>query len=220
MRVQKLSLAAVALAAGLSVTACQGGDDASAGAHDSSSAASSPLPADSSSAPSSDQGSDGGSAPDGNGSPTAKPGTGGDNSAGSGTNSAGSATCKTSQLAMSVSGSMAEGDRVVHLKNTGSDTCTLKGFPGVDLKGKDGTFSADRSKLEAPTVNVKPGAETRFTLHAPRNDSGGHGVTMTSMVVTPPNETHSKTLRVGINLPVTDKAHAEPVRVDPVGTGK
>ncbi|MFD9812014.1 DUF4232 domain-containing protein [Streptomyces sp. NPDC059080] len=96
--------------------------------------------------------------------------------------------------------------------------CSLQGFPGVDLKGRDGTISATRSKAAPVKVTVQPGEETRFTLNTPPNTSGGSGVTFTSLIVTPPNETHSHTLPAGINLPVSDKPAA--VTVDPVGVGK
>ncbi|MFG2224935.1 DUF4232 domain-containing protein [Streptomyces sp. NPDC048644] len=97
---------------------------------------------------------------------------------------------------------------------------TLQGFPGADLKGKDGTTSADRSKLTPKKVSVKPGEETRFTLHVPPNNSGGSGVTFTSLVVTPPNETHSHTLPLSINIAVSDGSSPAAITVDPVGAGK
>ncbi|MEK0097471.1 DUF4232 domain-containing protein [Streptomyces sp. A475] len=207
MRVQKFSLLAVAVVAGLSLTACQSGDDSSAGSDDSSSAQSSGS-----------QNSGGSSASAGKGTGTAGSGAtaGGSSGSASGT---GTGACKTSQLAFSSSGGMAEGTLIVNLKNTGSATCTLKGFPGADLKGKDGTVSAERSKLAPPTVSVEAGEETRFTLHYPSNDSGGSGVTFTSLVVTPPDETHSHTLPVSINVPVSDGS-GPAITVDPVGTGK
>ncbi|MGW1806822.1 DUF4232 domain-containing protein [Streptomyces sp. NPDC002078] len=201
MRVQKLSLLAVAAVAGLSLTACQGGDKGSSDASDSASQGSG-------SQGSGSQASDGTGASSGTGTPTA-----------SRTGSAMTSACTTSQLAFSTSGGMAEGTLVVNLKNTGSTACTLKGFPGADLKSKDGTVSARRSKLAAPLVSVKPGEETRFTLHYPPNTSGGSGETFTSLVVTPPNETHPRTLPVGINVPVSDGSGSA-ITVDPVGTGK
>ncbi|MFE4675795.1 DUF4232 domain-containing protein [Streptomyces sp. NPDC056723] len=213
MRVQKFSLLAVAVAAGLSLTACQSGGDSSAGSDGSSSSAQS-----SGSQSSGSQDSGGSTASTGKGTGTAgsDASTGGSSGAASGT---GTGTCQTSQLAFSSSGGMAEGTLIVNLKNTGSATCTLKGFPGADLKGKDGTVSAERSKLAPPSVSVKAGEETRFTLHYPSNDSGGSGVTFTSLVVTPPNETHSHTLPVSINVPVSDGSGTA-ITVDPVGTGK
>ncbi|MEU5999308.1 DUF4232 domain-containing protein [Streptomyces sp. NPDC047197] len=130
-------------------------------------------------------------------------------------------TCKTANLEFSTSHGMGEGDLLVALKNTGGDACSLKGFPGVDLKADSGPggLSAERSKLAAPAVALKSGETTRFTLHTPRNDTGGSGLDITTIVVTPPNETHSKTLPVSLNLPVSDKAVAT-VTVGPVGTGK
>jgi hypothetical protein len=205
MRVQKLSLLAVTAVAGLSLTACQGGDTSSSDAGDSSS----PSSASSQSSQSStSQGSDGSGASGGKGAPTV-----------SRTGGAMASACTTSQLAFSTSGGMAEGTLIVNLKNAGSATCSLKGFPGADLKSKDGTVSAQRSKLAAPLVSVKPGEETRFTLHYPPNNSGGSGETFTGLVVTPPNETHSRTLPVSINVPVSDGS-GPAVTVDPVGTGK
>ncbi|MFB8271779.1 DUF4232 domain-containing protein [Streptomyces sp. NPDC055955] len=207
MRVQKFSLLAVAVAAGLSLTACQSGDDSSAGSDDSSSAQSSGS-----------QNSGGSSASAGKGTGTAGAGATAAGSSGAASET-GTGACKTSQLAFSSSGGMAEGTLIVNLKNTGSATCTLKGFPGADLKGKDGTVSAERSKLAPPAVSVEAGEETRFTLHYPSNDSGGSGVTFTSLVVTPPDETHSHTLPVSINVPVSDGS-GPAITVDPVGTGK
>ncbi|MGN5378078.1 DUF4232 domain-containing protein [Streptomyces lasalocidi] len=131
----------------------------------------------------------------------------------------GSGACKTSQLAFSTSGGMAEGELIVNLKNTGSATCALKGFPGADLKSKDGSTSAKRSSVAPVLVRVKPGEETRFTLHYPPNNSGGTGETFTTLVVTPPNETHSHSLPVSVNVPVTDGSGGA-ITVDPVGTGK
>ncbi|WP_329432007.1 DUF4232 domain-containing protein [Streptomyces sp. NBC_01280] len=208
MRVQKFSLLAVAVAAGLSLTACQSGDDSSAGSDDSPSSAQS----------SGSQDSGGSSASTGKGAGTAGSDASAEGASGAASGTATSA-CRTSQLAFSSSGGMAEGTLIVNLKNTGTATCTLKGFPGADLKGKDGTVSAERSKLAPPSVSVKAGEETRFTLHYPSNDSGGSGVTFTSLVVTPPNETHSHTLPVSVSVPVSDGS-GPAITVDPVGTGK
>ncbi|MEU6775865.1 DUF4232 domain-containing protein [Streptomyces sp. NPDC046759] len=209
MRVQKLSMLAVTAVAGLSLTACQGGDKASSG-----SGASSAPSSQSSASRSSGSESSGSQASGGSG-----PSAGASAPAGSRTGSAMTSACTTSHLAFSTSGGMAEGTLIVNLKNTGSTACVLKGFPGADLKSKDGSVSAGRSKLAAPLIRVKPGEETRFTLHYPPNGSGGSGETFTSLVVTPPNETHSHTLPVSIDVPVSDGS-GPAITVDPVGTGK
>ncbi|MFF1693414.1 DUF4232 domain-containing protein [Streptomyces sp. NPDC058257] len=226
MRAKTLTLAAVALAASLSLTACQGDEDSAAsgsgsgsgsgngsGASSSSSSASASSSSSSSSSPGSSDGND--------------KATGGESAAtessgqGSGGGQVTTGNCKTANLTFSSSHGMGEGDLLVSIKNTGGDACTLKGFPGVDLKADSGPggISAERSELAAPAVALKGGETTRFTLHTPRNDTGGSGLDITTIVVTPPNETHSKTLPVSLNVPVSDKAVAT-VTVDPVGTGK
>ncbi|BBJ42239.1 hypothetical protein SSPO_049570 [Streptomyces antimycoticus] len=203
---RKVAAAAVVAVAAFGLTACQDNADASG---DSSSAASSSSggsdSSDSGTSGSSDSGSSGSS------------GSGSSGSGGGG--NAGSDACATSQLAFRSTHGMGEGTLIVDLKNTGSATCTLQGFPGVDLKSKNGTLSAKRSDLAAPKTSVKPGEETRFTLYYPPNTSGGSGETFTTLVVTPPNETHSHSLPVSINVPVTDGSGSD-IKVDPVGTGK
>ncbi|OIK08280.1 DUF4232 domain-containing protein [Streptomyces monashensis] len=213
MRVQKLSLLVVAAVAGLSLTACSGSDSGSSAKSDSS------APSQSTGSQDSGTQSTGGSGAatgkgTGTGTGTGQAGTNGGAVAGGG-----SGACKTAQLAFSTSGGMAEGELIVNLKNTGSATCALKGFPGADLKSKDGSISARRSSVAPVPVRVKPGEETRFTLHYPPNNSGGTGETFTTLVVTPPGETHSHSLPVGVNVPVTDGSGGA-ITVDPVGTGK
>lgn len=113
---------------------------------------------------------------------------------------------------------MAEGDLVVSLRNTG-DACTLKGFPGVDLRSQDasGPLSAKRSEVAAPVVDLANGETTRFTLHYPPAE--GTGVYVSAIAVTPPDETRSKALSVSLRLQIADGADQNVV-VDPVGTGK
>lgn len=154
---------------------------------------------------------------DPNGSPAAGQPTRG-NGSGTGGGSA-AAVCQTANLSFSSSGGMAQGEVLINLKNTGSTTCSMHGFPGVDLKGRDGTVSATRTTMAVPTVTLSPGQTTDFTLHYPPNNSGGSGVTFTSVVVTPPNETHSHTMSLGINIPA-DSNSAPTITVDPVGAGK
>ncbi|WP_326686567.1 MULTISPECIES: DUF4232 domain-containing protein [unclassified Streptomyces] len=165
---------------------------------------------------------DGKGSPDGSGNNdagTSGAGGGSGSEGGSGPGAGNAGPCKTSQLAFSTSNGMAEGTLVVNLKNTGTATCTLKGFPGADLKGEGGSLPAARRNAAAPMVSVDSGEATHFTLNYPANDSGGSGVNMTSLVVTPPNETHSQTLPVSINLPVSDSA-GPGIAVGPVGAGQ
>ncbi|WP_255955721.1 DUF4232 domain-containing protein [Streptomyces odontomachi] len=216
MRVQKITLAALALAASLSLTACQGDDDA-AGANDSASSAAS-------SGGSTDQTSGGSDASDdsGSGSDTSSAGESADGGSadGSGGGQVTTGTCKTANLAFSSSHGMGEGELIISLKNTG-EACSLKGFPGVDLMSQDTSepLSANRSTLAAPGVALQTGDTTRFTLHYPPNNSGGTGVYVSALHVTPPNETHYKALSVSFSVPVSADT-GDKVMVDPVGTGK
>ncbi|MFF3491350.1 DUF4232 domain-containing protein [Streptomyces sp. NPDC002795] len=209
MRARKLTLAAVALAAGLSLTACQGNEDSAADTNDDSPAASS---ASSSSSSGGNSETSGKNVSDSGEKTAAAEGSGG--------GQINTGPCKTSNLAFDSAHGMGEGTLIVSMKNT-SDACSLKGFPGVDLRSEQasGPLSAHRSGLASPSVVLGNGESTRFTLHYPPNTTGGSGVDVTSLDITPPNETHSTNLKVGINLPVSDGADQK-VYVDPVGTGK
>ncbi|MGP3985831.1 DUF4232 domain-containing protein [Streptomyces sp. 3N207] len=209
MRAHKLTLAALALAAGLSLTACQGNEDSNASTNTSGSSSSS-----------SGGTSGGGSASDKNATNTGDDSKAPETAPGTGNGQINTGPCKTADLGFGTSNGMADGTLIVSLTNTGGDACSLKGFPGVDLRTKYSSkpLSAQRSNLPARAVTLKSGEATRFTLHYPPNNTGGTGVRVSSIVVTPPNETHSKKLRASITLPV--KGSDQQITVDPVGTGK
>ncbi|MFF4248584.1 DUF4232 domain-containing protein [Streptomyces sp. NPDC001822] len=114
---------------------------------------------------------------------------------------------------------MAEGEVLINLRNAGSTTCTMHGFPGVDLSGKDGTVSAERGDRPVPVVTLSPGEGTDFPVHFPSGDSGGSGVTFTSAVVTPPNETHSHRVSLSVRVPVGPGSTPR-ITVEPVGSGR
>ncbi|WP_103760934.1 DUF4232 domain-containing protein [Streptomyces sp. SM10] len=211
MRVKKLTLTALALAAGLSLTACQGNEDSAADTSGSGASSSS------SAAASGDSGTSDQSA-----AASGHDATASESAQGSGNGQVTTGTCMTSNLEFGTAHGMGEGDLLVSLKNTG-DACTLKGFPGVDLRSQDasGPLSAERSELDAPVVDLGNGETTRFTLHYPPNNTGGSGVYVTAIEVTPPDETHSKALSVDLRLPVGADGDGDGgVVVDPVGTGK
>ncbi|MGQ4514849.1 DUF4232 domain-containing protein [Streptomyces sp. DW26H14] len=225
MRIQKISvLTLVAVAAGLSLTACDKGSDNSSASVSSSSSTADNQGASAKTKTDSAAGAASGT------SVSKSSGSGSGSTSGSGTASVtgtdpgapagpSGSTCRTANLSFTTSGGMAEGELIVNMKNTGSSTCTMHGFPGVDLKGHDGTVSATRTKINAPDVKLASGEETRFTLHYPENNTGGSGVTFTSLIVTPPNETHSHTIHTGINIPANSDS-APTITVDPVGSGK
>ncbi|KIF75941.1 hypothetical protein QR77_22770 [Streptomyces sp. 150FB] len=221
---RKLSgLALLAVAAGLSLTACNATGSIAAGPASSSATAgqdgSSDSGADTASPSSATSGQSGSSG-------SGKSGGSGSSDSGSGSGSSSGSMCKTSNLSMSTQhGISGEGQEIVHLTNTGSGTCTMHGFPGVDLKSDSGsdTVSAARSNSDVPTVTLAPGEKTDFVLNYEFNNSGGSGFTFTTMIVTPPNETHSKTLGTSVNIPVDNPDQASDsagIQVNAVGAGK
>ncbi|WP_077801061.1 DUF4232 domain-containing protein [Streptomyces sp. JHA26] len=222
MRVNKLTIAALAVAAGLSLTACQNDDDA-AGQNDSPTTSSSPS---SSSKDGSSPGSSGGSGGSG--------GSGSSDSSGQGTaedatgespgqEQSATGTCRTDELEVTAQDNTIGGDEentvAVTFTNGGGRDCTLAGFAGVDLETNAGTVSAERTGEPAPATVLKDGKSVSFFISYPANDTGGSGVRVTGLVVTPPNETKSVTLDWpgAASLPVTDGS-GTPVKVGPIGS--
>lgn len=213
MRVRKLTLAAMALAAGLSLTACQNDDGTDQGATPPTASAPSAADGGSGSAGSDQEGGtgSGGKTPNGSG------GTGGSGEDGR------TAKCRTDELEITAIDATVGGDDrgtvAVDLKNGGGRDCTLEGYAGVDLKTNAGTLSAKRTGEQAPTVVLADGDTVTFGITYPVNDTGGSGVRITGLVVTPPNETKSVTLDWpgAASLPVTDGS-GTPVQVGPMGS--
>ncbi|SED15792.1 Protein of unknown function [Streptomyces sp. 2131.1] len=211
MRAHKITFAALVVAAGLSLTACQNDDDAAAQTDPSSVTTASPS--------SGDSGSDGSDPA----SPEASPG-GKDTSAGAGSGESGKAAkCRTDGLKITAIDNFIDGDPqgtvAVEMKNSGGQDCVIAGFAGVDLKTDSGTLSAERKGEPGDPYVLKSGKSIGFSVTYPLNETGGTGVRITGLVVTPPNETKSVTLAWPgkPSLPVTDGS-GEPVRVGPIGS--
>ncbi|KPH97134.1 Protein of unknown function DUF4232 [Actinobacteria bacterium OK074] len=230
MRVRPLTFAALAVAAGLSLTACQN-DDAGTGQSDSSSAS---TVSSGATVSSSGGGSDAGSSDQsgakdstGTSSTTSSGGTssgGTGAAAGTGSNAnAKAGMCRTDGLEITAKDNTIDGDPdgtvVVELTNGSGSDCTISGYAGVDLKTNAGTLSAKRTGRQATSVVLKNGKSIDFPINYPLNKSGGSGVRITGLVVTPPNETKSVTLTWpgAATLPVTDGS-GSPVTVGPVGS--
>jgi hypothetical protein len=227
------ALALVVVAAGLSLTACGPDDSSASGPTSSDTAGATSSSSDSgqtlepSSAPGQDTSSNGGSSSGSSSSSSSSGGsTGGSGtSGGSGSSNSGS-MCTTSNLAITAEHGMSdEGMELVHLKNTGSSSCSMHGFAGVDMKNGSDTVSVPRyPKSDVPTVKLAPGETTDFAFYYPMNKSGGSGYTFTSLVITPPNETHSKTVSASINVPVQNPddqgSDASQLYVLAVGSGE
>ncbi|MFF1690957.1 MULTISPECIES: DUF4232 domain-containing protein [unclassified Streptomyces] len=219
MRVHRLTFAALAVVAGLSLTACNSNDGAAQS--DSSSA-----PSASSSAGGSDSGGSGTGGSDQAGSDQSNGnGSGGQGTvAGTGSNANGKVgKCRTDELEVTASDSTIDGDTegsvAVTFKNGGGRDCTLAAYAGVDLKTNQGELSAKRTGQAASPMVLKDGKSVSFGISYPLNKSGGSGVRITGLVVTPPNETKSVTLDWpgAATLPVTDGS-GSPVQVGPIGS--
>jgi len=227
MRVQnssKMSAAAVlVLAAGLSLTACSGNSNGSgSGGSKDGGANSVPSASTSSGGSITDPGGGAGAtATPGNNSGATKGGAGsGRTSGGSGATAHSEVPCRTAHLAFARGSSYTQDDYThiaIKLTNSGSVPCSLHGFPGVDLVGKDGRVSARRAARTPGTVTLAPGRHASFDLRVLQNNTGGTGVTFTSALITPPDETHPHTLPLTVNLPAQGEgAGAQAVVVGPV----
>lgn len=212
MRVRKLTFAALAVAAGLSLTACQNGED--------DMGQTAPSSASSASGGSGSGGSEQGGGKDSDGKGSGGQGT----AAGTGSNENGKiGKCRTDELEITASDSTVGGDTdgtvAVELKNGGGRDCVLSGYAGVDLKTSAGSLSAERTGEKATPMTLKDGKSVYFGINYPLNESGGSGVRITGLVVTPPDETKSVTLDWpgAATLPVTDGSGSQ-VKVGPMGS--
>ncbi|MFJ8747633.1 DUF4232 domain-containing protein, partial [Embleya sp. NPDC127516] len=130
--------------------------------------------------------------------------------------------CRTDDLQVTAIDATIGGDTnhtvAVTFKNIGHN-CTMSGFAGVDLQTSAGPLSAKRTGAPADPFTLKSDKSVSFGITYPANDSGGSGVRITGLQVTPPGETKSVTLRwpgTG-SLPVTDGT-GSPVDVGPIGS--
>ncbi|MFE6164163.1 DUF4232 domain-containing protein [Streptomyces sp. NPDC056486] len=216
---RKAVAAVIGLVAALSLTACNG-DDNAAGETTTSPTASA------------DKGDSNEGADSGTGTGTEEPSSGGESDQGTaaGTDdSKGDANqggkvgiCRTDELEVNAADNTTdkkEGVVTVAFKNGGGRDCAINGFAGVDLTASTGdTLSVDRNG-ESPAPGIlKDGETAAFNITFPYNNSGGSGVRVTSLVVTPPNETKHVTLDWPAGtLPVTDGESPVKLEISPVG---
>ncbi|MEU4302338.1 DUF4232 domain-containing protein [Kitasatospora aureofaciens] len=212
MHARKLAFAALAVAAALSLTACQNDDtDTAQGtstAAPTASTGTAPIGGPASNAPATSK----------PGKPGAAPTTAPAGSTGAGK----TAKCRTADLTITAADHTITGDPtntvVVELKNHSGKDCTLSGYAGVDLTTPSGTLSAKRSGEPVVTGVVANGKSTYFGISYPANNTGGSGLRITGLVVTPPDETQSVTLPwpgAG-SLPAADDS--APVKIGPIGS--
>ncbi|MEX0173840.1 DUF4232 domain-containing protein [Streptomyces sp. LMG1-1-1.1] len=220
LHTRKAVAAAIGLVAALSLTACNGEDNASDNTQASPTASADKA---------------GGTGGPDQTDPSAETGTGGsdqgagastggsDRSADTGDNSGGKVgICRTDALEVAATDNTTdktEGVVTVSFKNSGGSSCRISGFAGVDLKTSQGdTFSVNRNGEQALPQILKDGKTAAFNITFPVNNSGGSGVQLTDLVVTPPNETKHVTLKWPAGtLPVTDGGDNGKLEISPVG---
>ncbi|MEV2256941.1 DUF4232 domain-containing protein [Streptomyces sp. NPDC050147] len=227
---RKAVAAVIGLVAALSLTACNGDDNASSettgkptasadkGGDNADAGADAGTDGGTGGASGGDKASDGGTS-SGSGGDGAAQGT----AAGTGDNSNGKAgICRTDELEVNATDNTTdktEGVVTVVFKNGGGRDCTIKGYAGVDLTASTGdTLSVSRNGEQPSSGILKDGESAAFNITFPYNNSGGSGVRITSLVVTPPNETKHVTLDWPAgSLPVTDGESAVKLEINPVG---
>ncbi|MFJ4855054.1 MULTISPECIES: DUF4232 domain-containing protein [unclassified Streptomyces] len=201
------AIAAVGLAATLSLTACgNDGSGKTSAAKDSSASSSSSTASDSSDSPNSSSSSDD-SPESGSGSQAGnvKPDSGGgvetrSDAANGASGTGGKATfCKTEDLAIDAADAATDevsGRINVTMINRGSATCSATGFPGVDIKDSDNTASpVERGHAEPRITVLKPGDAAVFDIAYDIDNSDDSHTDPTDILVTPPNETHTVDLK-------------------------
>ncbi|MFG3532251.1 DUF4232 domain-containing protein [Streptomyces sp. NPDC047917] len=188
------ALAAVGIAATLSLTACSG---------DGSGTDSSSKGASSSSSSNDGSKAEGGAGSGGSEAGTAETGSGEDTKAEAAANAVtktgGKVTfCKTRDLAIDAMDAAPdeESGRIdITMINRGSTTCSATGFAGVDIKDADNTSNPiERGHAQPRITTLKPGDAAVFNLSYDIDNTGNSLSSPTNILVTPPNETHTVTL--------------------------
>ncbi|NBE52901.1 DUF4232 domain-containing protein [Streptomyces boluensis] len=194
------TFAAIGVAATLSLTACGGGSGTDGSAKGSSSSSSS----DDGNGSKPESGSESsGSESGGSEVGDTKPGSGDDAGAGAesgGTKAGGEVTfCKSEDLAIDAQDAAPDADtgRInITMINRGSATCSATGFAGVDIKDADNTSNPiGRGKAQPRITTLKPGDAAVFNLAYEIDGSGESLAHPTDIQVTPPNETHTVSLK-------------------------
>ncbi|MER6434593.1 DUF4232 domain-containing protein [Streptomyces sp900105245] len=133
----------------------------------------------------------------------------------------GNSRCHTHDLAFkTVSSTVAGQEEVsVALTNKSAATCTLKGFPGINLLSASGSWSLTRSAETPKTATLGTGKTAYFTITYLPFEGDGKEFRAASIVVTPPDETTSATLDwPGDSLMRQDAATHPGTFVGPIGS--
>ncbi|MEV0281980.1 DUF4232 domain-containing protein [Streptomyces sp. NPDC050610] len=129
--------------------------------------------------------------------------------------------CRTDDLMMEAVDSSPDkqtGDVTVQMTNKGGSTCSATGFAGVDLKDLDNTSaSVTRADNQPRITNLKPGDTATFNISYPADTSGDSLANPTNILVTPPNESHSVSLKWPADALKPAGSYDDKIQVHPVG---
>ncbi|MER7988152.1 DUF4232 domain-containing protein [Streptomyces noursei] len=129
--------------------------------------------------------------------------------------------CRTNELIMDAADSSPDqkvGDVTVQMTNKGGRTCSVTGFAGVDLKDADGTSAPVHRGGEQPRItDLKPGDTATFSISYAVDFRGDSLASPTDIIVTPPNETHSVSLKWPADALKLAGPYDEKIQVHPVG---
>ncbi|ROQ80787.1 uncharacterized protein DUF4232 [Streptomyces sp. CEV 2-1] len=192
------ALAAIGVVATLSLTACGNDGSGKDSSAKGSSSASSSNSSSSGGGSKSEGGSEAGSAKSGSGEDTESRAAA--NGANGATTTGGKTTfCKTEDLAIDAMDAAPdeESGRIdITMINRGSTTCSATGFAGVDIKDADNTSNPiERGHAQPRITTLKPGDAAVFNLAYDIDNSGNSLADPTNILVTPPNETHTVSLK-------------------------
>ncbi|MFG2848723.1 DUF4232 domain-containing protein [Kitasatospora sp. NPDC048296] len=208
MRVRQVTFAALAVAAGLALTACQNDDADQAKPAPTQTASTVPAASPTAVTPTTR------TTPTGKSKPTSSP---------SPTVGRSGSKCGTDDLTITAVDRTIDGDKdrtvVVELKNHSGHDCEISGYASVDLNTTAGPLTADQSGEPVVPGVVKSGKSTFFGITYPNNTSGGSGVRITRLVISPPGDPKSVSLPWpgAASLPVSDKP-GSPVKIGPMGS--
>ncbi|MCP9210447.1 DUF4232 domain-containing protein [Streptomyces cucumeris] len=201
-RTVRVAAAALTAAAALSVTACNNSDDTASKPTAGASSADSSAGA---------QGSD--AQPDN--------ANGSDSGGGSANGGGKGKFCRADDLMMEAVDSSPDekvGEVTVQMTNKGAKTCSATGFAGVDLKDIDGTSAPVHRGGEQPRItDLKPGDTATFSISYEVDFSGDSLASPTHIIVTPPNETHSVSLKWPADALKLAGPYDDKIKVHPVG---
>ncbi|KOG91969.1 DUF4232 domain-containing protein [Streptomyces varsoviensis] len=219
-RTLRVAAAALVAAAGLSLTACSGSDTGGSKAAGNTGANAAVAGSNSSD---SSKSASGRSALEGAGAQAGNTKSGSDEGASAGTGNGGGTfkSCSTDDLTMEAVDSSPDdntGDVTVQMTNKSGATCSATGFAGADIKDADGTSAPVRRADNQPRItNLQPGDTATFNISYDVDHSGDSLAQPTNILVTPPNGTHSVSLKWPANALKLAGPYDEKIQLHPVG---